>query len=169
MVLDASINVSMEPFRAFVADKLNPDQRTTGFSEAELFYRHRRQRWLMLLPYLLSLRMRVTGRTSSGIPLTVQYSFKIGAAAFLGAVLWTVFTTKEYPPENMEEFEANRARHKGIWALIKSIVAEILSAIRENAKDHETIGRCPTLHLAWTLLHVAILRLNDLLPRLRRN
>jgi len=82
------------------------------------------------LPYLFRYS-GVTGRTASGIPLTVQYSFKLGAIAFLGAVLWTVFTTKEYPPEDIEAFEAQRSQHKGIVALTKSLVVEILSAIRE--------------------------------------
>jgi len=128
-VLDASINISMEPFRAFVADKLNPNQRTTGFL-MQSFFIGIGATLANALPYLFRYS-GVTGRTASGIPLTVQYSFKIGAAAFLGAVLWTVLTTKEYPPENMEEFEAKRAQHKGVGALTKSIVAEILSAIRE--------------------------------------
>jgi maltose/moltooligosaccharide transporter len=99
-VLDASINISMEPFRAFVADKLNPDQRTTGFL-MQSFFIGIGATLANALPYLFRYA-GVTGRTASGIPLTVQYSFKIGAVAFLGAVLWTVFTTKEYPPENMK-------------------------------------------------------------------
>jgi len=63
--------------------------------------------------------------------LTVQYSFKIGAAAFLLAVLWTVITTKEYPPEDMAEFERRRGEHKGIAAVIGALIKEILSAIGE--------------------------------------
>lgn len=128
-VLDASINVSMEPFRAFVADKLNPDQRTVGFV-MQSFFIGVGATLANALPWLFRY-LGVTGRTASGIPLTVQYSFKIGALVFLLAVLWTVFTTKEYPPENMEEFERMRAEHKGIGALIKSLVLEIVSAIRE--------------------------------------
>src|ERR1044071_2695815 len=73
----------------------------------------------------------VTGRTSSGIPLTVQYSFKIGAAAFLVAVLWTVFTTKEYPPDDLAEFERKRREHKGIVAVIGALTREIFYAIGE--------------------------------------
>jgi len=128
-VLDASINISMEPFRAFVADKLNPEQRTTGFL-MQSFFIGIGATLANALPYLFRYS-GVTGRTASGIPLTVQYSFKLGAIAFLGAVLWTVFTTKEYPPEDIEAFEAQRSQHKGIVALTKSLVVEILSAIRE--------------------------------------
>jgi len=119
----------MEPFRAFVADKLNPSQRTTGFL-MQSFFIGIGATLANALPYLFRYS-GVTGRTSSGIPLTVQYSFKIGAAAFLIAVLWTVITTKEYPPENIEEFQAKRDQHKGIVELVKALIAEIVGAIRE--------------------------------------
>src|ERR1041384_3652383 len=128
-VLDASINISMEPFRAFVADKLNPEQRTTGFL-MQSFFIGIGATLANALPYLFRYA-GVSARTSSGIPLTVQYSFKIGAGAFLVAVLWTVITTKEYPPENIEEFEAKRSQHKGILELVKALIAEIIAAIRE--------------------------------------
>src|SRR6266540_7489008 len=96
-VLDASINISMEPFRAFVADKLNADQRTAGFV-MQSFFIGIGASLANALPYFFRY-LGVTGRTPSGISLTVQYSFKIGAAAFVVAVLWTILTTKEYPPE----------------------------------------------------------------------
>ena len=128
-VLDASINISMEPFRAFVADKLNADQRTVGFV-MQSFFIGIGATLANTLPYIFRY-LGVSGRTSSGIPLTVQYSFKIGAAAFLLAVLWTVFTTKEYPPEDMAEFERRRREHKGIAAVIGALIKEILSAIGE--------------------------------------
>ena len=82
------------------------------------------------LPYLFRY-FGVTGRTPSGIPLTVQYSFKLGAGVFLLAVLWTVFTTKEYPPEDMAEFERKRREHKGILAVVTALIKEIFSAIGE--------------------------------------
>jgi maltose/moltooligosaccharide transporter len=74
----------------------------------------------------------VTGTTPSGIPLTVQYSFKIGAIVFLLSVLWTVFTTKEYPPENIEEFERTRRATYGSatgLAKVARVVAELLREI----------------------------------------
>jgi maltose/moltooligosaccharide transporter len=128
-VLDASINVSMEPFRAFVADKLNPDQRTAGFV-MQSFFIGIGASLANALPYIFRY-LGVTGSTSSGIPLTVQYSFKIGAVAFLLAVLWTVFTTKEYPPEDMDEFQRQRSEHKGIVAVVGALIKEIISAIAE--------------------------------------
>jgi maltose/moltooligosaccharide transporter len=128
-VLDASINISMEPFRAFVADKLNPDQRTVGFV-MQSFFIGIGASLANALPYIFRYG-GVTGRTTSGVPLTVQYSFKIGAAAFLLAVLWTVLTSKEYPPEDMAAFQRMRAAHKGVTAVIKALVREIISAIGE--------------------------------------
>jgi maltose/moltooligosaccharide transporter len=124
-ILDASINISMEPFRAFVADKLNVTQRTTGFV-MQSFFIGVGATLANVLPYLFR-QSGVTGTTASGIPLTVQYSFKIGAVAFLLAVLWTVFTSKEYPPENLKEFERLKKEHRGIGTGI----AEILAAIKE--------------------------------------
>src|SRR5436305_13413940 len=128
-VLDASINISMEPFRAFVADKLNSDQRTVGFV-MQSFFIGIGASLANALPYLFRY-FGVTGRTPSGIPLTVQYSFKLGAGVFLLAVLWTVFTTKEYPPEDMAEFERKRREHKGILAVVTALIKEIFSAIGE--------------------------------------
>ena len=123
-ILDASINISMEPFRAFVADKLNIEQRTAGFV-MQSFFIGIGATLANALPYIFQ-RAGVVGRTESGIPLTVLYAFKIGSIAFLGAVLWTVFTSKEYPPENMEEFERMRAEKRGVGAGL----GEIFEAIR---------------------------------------
>src|ERR1043166_9519847 len=82
------------------------------------------------LPYIFRY-FGVEGRTPSGIPLTVQYSFKLGAAAFILAVLWTVFTSKEYPPEDIEAFERMRAEQRGFIATITALLREIASAIAE--------------------------------------
>jgi len=124
-ILDASINISMEPFRAFVADKLNVEQRTAGFV-MQSFFIGVGATLANGLPYLFR-QFGVTGRTPTGIPLTVLYSFKIGAAAFLLCVLWTVITTKEYPPESMEDFRRRKAETSGIANALK----EILSAMGE--------------------------------------
>ncbi|MBI3651256.1 MAG: MFS transporter [Acidobacteria bacterium] len=133
-ILDASINISMEPFRAFVADKLNIEQRTVGFV-MQSFFIGIGASLANALPYLFR-KAGVTGTTASGIPLTVQYSFKIGAAAFLLAVLWTVFTSKEYPPENLEEFERLKKEHRGLSAGVN----EIVSAIKEMPKTMKQLA-----------------------------
>jgi maltose/moltooligosaccharide transporter len=124
-ILDASINISMEPFRAFVADKLNVDQRTVGFV-MQSFFIGIGATLANGLPYCFR-QLGVTGRTASGIPQTVQYSFKIGAAAFLLCVLWTILTSREYPPKNLEEFRRKKAETRGISKGLK----EIFSAIEE--------------------------------------
>src|ERR1700758_116436 len=101
-ILDACINISMEPFRAFVADLLPEFQRTRGFAMQSLFIGLGAV-VASALPYLLTNIFHVGSRGAGSIPFTVRLSFYIGAAAFLGAVLWTVFTTKEYPPDNLAE------------------------------------------------------------------
>ncbi len=99
-ILDASINVSMEPFRAFVADLLPEGQRTRGFAMQSLFIGLGAV-VASALPWLLTnlFHFRPDAGVPGAIPSTVRVSFYLGAAAYLGAVLWTVFTTPEYPPE----------------------------------------------------------------------
>ena len=140
-ILDASINVSMEPFRAFVADKLNIDQRTAGFV-MQSFFIGIGQTLANVLPFIFR-RMGVDDRgvaaanaSVHAIPTSVNYAFKIGAVAFLICVLWTVFTTKEYPPDDMEEFERRRREHKGLSAGL----SEIVSAMREMPKTMKQLA-----------------------------
>jgi maltose/moltooligosaccharide transporter len=131
-ILDASINVTMEPFRAFVADKLNEDQRTTGFVMQSFFIGLGASLagWLPLgFSYL-----GVKGNTESGIPLTIKYAFQLGAVAFLLAVLYTIFTTKEYPPENLEEFLEKKKASGGFFGVIREVVGEIAEALRDLPK-----------------------------------
>ena len=124
-VLDASVNISMEPFRAFVADKLVVSQRTAGFV-VQSFFIGIGASLANALPLVLS-KLGVGGTTASGIPLTVKYSFQIGAVVFLLCVLWTVFTTDEFPPENLDEWKRDaRARNKP-----GDVFREIASAVRE--------------------------------------
>jgi maltose/moltooligosaccharide transporter len=124
-ILDASINITMEPFRAFVADKLPEEQRTLGFV-MQSFFIGIGQTLANGLPYLFSY-LGVIGVMATGIPLSVDYSFKIGAVVFLIAVLWTVVSTREYPPENMEAFERMKRERKGFLAGF----AEIFSSVAE--------------------------------------
>jgi maltose/moltooligosaccharide transporter len=121
-MLDASINISMEPFRAFVADLLPEEQRTQGFAMQSLFIGLGAV-IASALPWLLK-HWGVSGVSVAGhaIPTTVRLSFTLGAAVFLAAVLWTIVTTKEYPPEASDPSE-HRAPH--------STAGEILSALRE--------------------------------------
>jgi maltose/moltooligosaccharide transporter len=126
-ILDASVNVSMEPFRAFVADNLSPSQRTAGYV-MQSFFIGLGASLANALPYALSL-LGVSGTTAAGIPLSVTYSFQIGALVFFLAVLWTVISTKEYPPEDMEEFRRMKAGQKGLGLAV--MFREIFTAARQ--------------------------------------
>lgn len=117
-ILDASINISMEPFRAFVADKLPPRQRTMGFV-TQSFFIGLGATLANMTPWALN-ALGVTGVTESGIPLSVLWAFKGGAVVFLGAVLWTIVTTPETPPADLEAFR-RRARGPSVRALVADI------------------------------------------------
>ncbi|GAB3509815.1 MFS transporter [Emticicia fontis] len=104
-ILDASINISMEPFRAFVGDKLNSKQRTTGFA-MQSFFIGVGSVIAALLPWMFTNWFHFSNTASAGeIPDSVKYSFYIGGIAFITAVFYTVFTTDEFPPEDMEAFK----------------------------------------------------------------
>jgi maltose/moltooligosaccharide transporter len=106
MIMDASINVAMEPFRALVADKLPDSQRSFGFS-TQTFLIGAGAITGSWLPYILSEYAGVSKIAAAGqIPNNVIYSFYVGAAILIAAILWTVLTTKEYSPEEMESFHA---------------------------------------------------------------
>jgi maltose/moltooligosaccharide transporter len=103
-IMDASINVSMEPFRAFVGDNLPDSQRTKGFAMQSFFIgigAYVASKLPLMLTYL-----GVANTAPEGIiPDSVKYSFYIGGVAFFAAVLWTVLRSKEYSPEELEAFE----------------------------------------------------------------
>src|SRR5262245_15069452 len=133
-ILDASINITMEPFRAFVADKLPEEQRTLGFV-MQSFFIGIGQTLANALPFLFA-ALGVIGVMATGIPLSVDYSFKIGAVVFLLAVVWTVFTTQEYPPEDMDAFARMRSEKRGClrgFAEIFSSVAEMPTTMKQLA------------------------------------
>ncbi|MBI1315546.1 MFS transporter [bacterium] len=101
-MMDASINISMEPFRAFVGDMLPEEQTTRGFA-MQSFFIGIGAVVASMLPYVLSNVLGVANTAPEGeVPPSVKWSFYLGAIAFLTAVAWTVFTTREYPPEGDE-------------------------------------------------------------------
>ena len=105
MIMDASFNVAMEPFRALVADKLPTDQRTLGFSVQTVLIGIGAVMG-SILPYVLTNYFGVASTAEEGqVPKTVIYSFFIGASVLIFAILVTIFTTKEYPPEEMAKYE----------------------------------------------------------------
>jgi maltose/moltooligosaccharide transporter len=125
-ILDASINISMEPFRALVADKLPQSQRSYGFVVQTLIIGI--GTWIASnLPWMVS-QFGVSNEAASGVvPLSVKVAFAIGAFVFLASILYTVFTTDEYPPEDREAFEIEKAKKN-------NFISDIL----------ENIGSMPT-------------------------
>lgn len=106
-IMDASINVSMEPFRAFVGDNLPASQRTTGFA-MQSFFIGIGAVVASLLPWIMTNWLGISNIAEEGvIPDSVKFSFYIGAVVFFLAVLWTVMKSKEYNPEELAAFEAN--------------------------------------------------------------
>jgi len=139
-VLDASINIAMEPFRAFVADQLPPKQRPTGYS-MQGFFIGLGAVIASLMPWLLAhAGVGNVGNESSAVPDTVRYSFNIGAAVLMGAILWTILTTREYPPtdlhgfadatplsEGVEPGSAYRGSLRGlVWAVVGALGAALV-------------------------------------------
>jgi maltose/moltooligosaccharide transporter len=126
-VLDASINISMEPFRAFVGDKLPSAQRTTGFA-TQTFFIGLGAVIASLLPYMFTNWFNISNTAPAGmISDSVKYSFYIGAIVFISSVLWTVFTTEEFPPENMESWTQEKLKTKGLLAGIQEIIKGIFT------------------------------------------
>ncbi len=124
-IMDASINISMEPFRALVGDMLPSNQRTTGFG-TQTFFIGIGAVVGSLLPYIYTNYFHFSNVAPAGqISPSLKYAFYTGGIVYFLAVAWTVFTTKEYPPVNMEEFEAEKRRTGGFWNIIKESFAGI--------------------------------------------
>ncbi|MGO4550206.1 MFS transporter [Lysobacter sp. 2RAF19] len=103
-VLDASINVSMEPFRAFVGDQLPVKQRASGYA-MQSFFIGVGSVVASLLPFLLA-KLGVSNTAGPGeVPATVHYAFYFGGAVLLFAIGWTIFSTREYPPERLQAWD----------------------------------------------------------------
>lgn len=140
-ILDASINISMEPFRAFVADILPEEQRTQGFAMQSLMIGLGAV-LANVLPWVLTNLVHLSPDVSGmAIPLAVRLSFYVGAAAFFCAVMWTIVTTKEYPPENLEEFRRKKSEKSGLG------IGEIFTAIREMPGTMRQLA--PVQFLTW--------------------
>ncbi len=111
-IMDASINVSMEPFRAFVGDMLPNEQRTSGFA-MQSFFIGTGAVVASSLPWMMTNWFNIDNTAAAGeIPDSVKFSFYIGGLIFLLTVLWTVFSTKEYSPEELEIFEKAEKQEK---------------------------------------------------------
>ena len=129
-ILDTSANVSMVPFRAFVGDLLPKEQRTKGFAMQSIMLGLGAVS-ASALPWILNNLFHVSNATNvvQKIPLTVEISFYIGGVLFLSTVLWTIVTTSESPPPNLDKFEQLKADRGGI-----------VSSLRES---WQTLGQMP--------------------------
>lgn len=157
-ILDASINVSMEPFRAFVADLLPQRERTRGFAMQSIFIGLGAV-LASAMPWMLTNWFGVGASTPGTIPTTVRLSFYIGAVAFIGAVLYTVLTTPERPPADLAEFARQKAEATGVATATREIVAAI-KAMPETMRQLAVVQVCTWLGLfcMWLYFPVAVAR-----------
>jgi maltose/moltooligosaccharide transporter len=148
-ILDASINISMEPFRAFVADMLPDEQHTRGFA-MQSFMIGLGASVASALPWMLSHLFHVSTESTAAqaIPSSVRFSFWLGAVAFIGAVLWTIFTTKEYPPVGAA---ANRESRPPLSAIFGSI-----AQMPPTMKQLAAVQFCTWLGLFWMWLYFPV-------------
>ena len=124
-IMDSSINISMEPFRALVGDLLPSNQRTAGFG-FQTFFIGIGAVVGSLLPYIYTNVFHFSNVAPAGqIAPSLKYAFYTGGIVYFLAVAWTVFTTKEYPPVDMAEFEAEKRRTAGFWNGVKESFAGI--------------------------------------------
>ena len=132
-ILDASINISMEPFRALVADKLPDSQRSYGFVTQTLIIGI--GTWIASnLPYFVS-SLGVSDVALPGvIPDSVKLAFGIGAFVFLSSILFTIFTTKEYPPKDLKKFKEQQGRN------FKSMLSEFTKHFIEMPLTMKKLG-----------------------------
>jgi maltose/moltooligosaccharide transporter len=157
-ILDASVNVSMEPFRAFVADLLPEEQRTSGFAMQSLFIGLGAV-VASALPYLFTQLGVAQGHGAGAIPLNVRFSFYMGAAAFLAAVLWTIVTTREYPPADLGAFRREKASSAGFFHGGREILDAIVR-MPETMRQLALVQICTWFGLfcMWLYFPVAVAR-----------
>jgi maltose/moltooligosaccharide transporter len=138
-ILDASMNIAMEPFRAFIADKLPQEQRTLGFS-VQSFFVGLGQFSANIMPWLLGFLGIITlgayGQieeleNSNGIPDFIKYSFVLGAMVMLGSVMWTIFTTDEYPPEDIEKLKQEKGGIGKVFTEIKEAFTDMPKIMKQ--------------------------------------
>jgi maltose/moltooligosaccharide transporter len=152
-IMDAALNITMEPTRALVGDMLRDDQRTTGFA-MQSFFIGAGAVLAGLLPYVLT-RFGVANTAAPGmIPQTVHIAFYVGGATLFAAVLWTILTTKEYTPSQLDAFDAAQRQSKGenletgaaqrsaaafysggvLWLLVGAMAAAFVLAARQSPR-----------------------------------
>ena len=125
-ILDASINVSMEPFRALVADKLPESQRSFGFVVQTLIIGI--GTWVASnLPWLMTELGAANTAAPGVVPDSVKYAFGIGAFVLFTSILFTIIKTEEYPPEDLDAFEREKESKKGFFTGAKEVFQLIVT------------------------------------------
>ncbi|PWT72161.1 MAG: MFS transporter [Bacteroidetes bacterium] len=158
-ILDSSGNIAMEPFRAFVADKLPDSQRTQGFA-MQSFMIGVGGTIASALPWIMSHIFNVSqASVNGGIPHSVRYAFYAGGTIFLAAVLYTIFSTKEYPPANLGSKEKSDDADKGFGAGIREINHAIFNMPRRMKQlSLVQFFTWPGLFLLWFYYNTAVAR-----------
>ena len=124
-ILDSSINVTMEPFRAFVADNLNEKQRSFGFAMQSMFI-GLASFIAGYLPQMLANWFNVSREKLNGsIPQNILISFYIGGAVFFISVIYTIFSSKEYPPSDLDWKLKMKETNKGFGGGVNEIISSI--------------------------------------------
>lgn len=134
MVMDASFNIAMEPFRALVADNLSDNQRTLGFS-IQTFLIGLGAVAGSILPEWLAQSGVSMEAGANGVADNIKYSFYIGAAVFIAAILVTVFFSKEYPPKEYESYHGKAPEHTE-----KAGLSEILKDFSRMPRTMRQLG-----------------------------
>jgi len=149
-IMDASINVSMEPFRAFVGDMLPSEQRTLGFSMQSFFIGLGAVAG-SVLPWILTNWLGVSNvpHGDSLIPDTVRWSFYVGGAVFILTILITLITTKEYSPEQLESFQSS------------SIVKELVEVDEKNVSARKFLFAGLVFLLVSVIITLLVLYFNS--------
>ncbi len=158
-ILDASINVSMEPFRAFVGDLLPESQINRGYTTQSMFIGIGNVVAAVLPMAIIGLMGSGAVNPGQGIPPYLVAVFSIGAVCYLAAVLYTVRTTKEYPPENLEAFKKMKAETAGVLNGFKEVFSNIFlmpSTMRQVALVQ--FFTWPGLFLMWFFFTTAVAR-----------
>lgn len=124
-ILDAGNNITMEPYRAYVSDRLNPDQRQLGFLSQSAFTGLAQMLAFLTPSLLVGLGMDQDWVDDHGIPYTVRVVFMVGAALSLVTILWSILRVPELPLSQAER-DHIRAQPKGAWATLREIGAAII-------------------------------------------
>ncbi|WP_225974569.1 MFS transporter [Arachidicoccus ginsenosidivorans] len=139
MLTDASINVAMEPFRALVADKLPDSQSSLGFS-IQTFLIGAGAILGSVMPFLLAEVFHVKSTAIPGeVPANVIFTFYIGAAVLVAAILWTIFTTREYSPEEARMYERENVKELDVVQEVIKSEGSIKTIIKDIRKMPQTM------------------------------